>query len=274
MWDSTAPCVKCLRSSVKRLWNEEWNLYLFAESRRFPMVRLMSLVLLAAGSLAAASAQNSIPLLPPVQHEVLFHGSRGQKRVALTFDACATGPRSRYDDRITRILIDTRTRATLFLGGRWMEDHAQATRQLAADSLFELGNHTYLHPHLTTLADDAIREELSKTQQIMYRLTDRQPHLFRAPYGEYDERVVRIAGSLGLITVQYDLPSGDPDTLVTKERLIDYVASSARNGSIIVMHINRRGWHTAEALPEIIRRLRARGFALVTVGELLGTSHP
>ena len=43
----------------------------------------------------------------------------------------------------------------------------------------------------------------------------------------------------------------------------------AKGGSIIVMHINQRGWHTAEALPEIITRLRKRGFTFVTVSELL-----
>ena len=43
----------------------------------------------------------------------------------------------------------------------------------------------------------------------------------------------------------------------------------ARSGSIIVMHINRRGWHTAEALPDIISIMHKRGFTFVKVGELL-----
>jgi peptidoglycan/xylan/chitin deacetylase (PgdA/CDA1 family) len=48
------------------------------------------------------------------------------------------------------------------------------------------------------------------------------------------------------------------------------VQRGARNGSIIIMHANGRGWHTAEALPQIIAFLRGRGFELVTVSELLG----
>jgi peptidoglycan/xylan/chitin deacetylase (PgdA/CDA1 family) len=55
----------------------------------------------------------------------------------------------------------------------------------------------------------------------------------------------------------------------SKKKLIEYVTRNARNGSIVVMHINRRGWHTAEALPEIIARLRRRGYEFVTVGRLL-----
>ena len=69
--------------------------------------------------------------------------------------------------------------------------------------------------------------------------------------------------------MQYDLPSGDPDTNATKEKLIEYVSTMTKNGSVIVMHMNGRGWHTAEALPEIIDRLRKRGFIFVTVSELM-----
>jgi peptidoglycan/xylan/chitin deacetylase (PgdA/CDA1 family) len=74
---------------------------------------------------------------------------------------------------------------------------------------------------------------------------------------------------MGLVTVEYDLASGDPDRHATKEKLVEYVTSAAHSGSIIVMHINQRGWHTAEALPDIIAMLRKRGYKLVTVGELL-----
>jgi peptidoglycan/xylan/chitin deacetylase (PgdA/CDA1 family) len=67
----------------------------------------------------------------------------------------------------------------------------------------------------------------------------------------------------------YDLASGDPDTNITAQALIRYVTSAAKKGSIIVMHVNGRGWHTAEALPSIIAGLKRRGFRFVTVGELL-----
>jgi peptidoglycan/xylan/chitin deacetylase (PgdA/CDA1 family) len=117
--------------------------------------------------------------------------------------------------------------------------------------------------------DARLRLELKWTQDVLYTLTGRQGTLFRAPYGEIDARVVRLAAEAGLTTVQYDLPSGDPDKRVSKKKLVEYVAGTARSGSIVVMHINRRGWHTAEALPEIIKRLRARGYRFVTVSELL-----
>ncbi len=213
------------------------------------------------------------PRLPAVPPQVIAHGIRNEKRIALTFDACSTRKPSQYDERVTRVLIDTQTPATIFLGGKWIEEEPEQVKILASEPQFELGNHTFLHPHMTKVSDDRIKEELQRTQDVLYALTGRRATLFRPPYGEYDNRVVTIAAAMGLTTVEYDLASGDPDLHATKENLIDYVTEKARNGSIIVMHINRRGWHTAEALPAIIARLREQGFTFVTVGDLIRTMH-
>ncbi len=218
---------------------------------------------------AQTTAEIKPPRPPSVPAEVISHGLRTVKRIALTFDACSTSKPTGYDERITRVLVETGTPATVFLGGKWIEDHESAAKQLASLPLLELGNHTYLHPHLTKVSDGQIREELRQTQQELFKVTGRTATLFRPPYGEYDDRVVKIAAELGLTTIEYDLASGDPDVHFTKQKLIEYVTSAARSGSIVVMHINGRGWHTAEALPDIILALRKRGFRLVTVGELL-----
>lgn len=208
--------------------------------------------------------------LPPVPPQVVVRGARKIKVVALTFDACATSNKpSQYDARITSILLNMQVPATIFLGGKWMEERPEETRYLASIPLFELGNHTFLHPHMTKVSDERAREELQWTQAIMFAMTGRQATLFRAPYGEIDNRVVRLVAEAGMITVQFDLPSGDPDDHATRDKLVEYVTSMAKNGSIVVMHINGNGRHTAEALPRIVKRLRKRGFELVTVSEML-----
>src|SRR5205085_10210179 len=99
--------------------------------------------------------------------------------------------------------------------------------------------------------------------------TGRLPRFFRPPYGDVDPELTEEAGRSGLRTVEYDFPSGDPDRRITRERLVAWVLAKARPGSIVVMHMNRRGWHTAEALPEIVAGLRAKGFRLSTVGEMV-----
>ena len=208
----------------------------------------------------------------PEHPDVLGHGPRDVMQVALTFDACSTTEVHKYDERVIHALVEHRVPATLFIGGSWAKDEAEALKGLAKNPLFELGNHTYSHPHLTWKTDDRIREELVRTQEEISGLTGVKPALFRPPFGEYDERVVKIAKELGLRTVEYDLPSGDPGA--PKDKLVEWVVQQARPGSIVVMHLNHVKFHTADALPEIIAGLRARGFSFVKVSDLARAGAP
>jgi peptidoglycan/xylan/chitin deacetylase (PgdA/CDA1 family) len=196
-------------------------------------------------------------------------GVHSQKEVALSFDACPTSGKNHFNKTIANILLQTRTPATVFLSGRWVEEDSAATRLLASDSLIEFGNHSFTHPHLTRMPLHKVREELERTQKIISDLTGHTPFLFRAPYGEYNDTLISTAKELGLATVQFDVESGDPDTTFTAPRLIKWVTKETRNGSIIIMHINNRGWHTAQALPAIIQFLRDKGYKLVKVSDLM-----
>jgi peptidoglycan/xylan/chitin deacetylase (PgdA/CDA1 family) len=190
--------------------------------------------------------------------------------VALTFDACSLAGPSRYDQGVIDALRDAGAPATLFLSGHWADTHPDVAKELAADPLFEIGNHTYVHPHMMRIPPERQRRELARTQDVLEGLTGRRPRLFRPPYGEVDTNVARVAAQLGLRTIQFDVASGDPDKSFTKKRLTQWVLRSVKPGSIVVMHMNGNGWHTAEALPVIIQGLRDRGFVLSKVGTLLG----
>lgn len=207
----------------------------------------------------------------PGHPDVLDHGPRDAMRVALTFDACSTSE-SQFDARVVHALVEHKVPATIFVGGGWAKDEPEALKAMAKNPLFELGNHTYSHPHLTWKTDERIREELTRTQAEISTLTGLKPSLFRPPFGEYDDRVVKIAKELGLRTVEYDLPSGDPGA--PKAKLVEWVVQQARPGSIVVMHLNHVKFHTADALPEIIAGLRARGFSFVKVSDLAGAAAP
>jgi peptidoglycan/xylan/chitin deacetylase (PgdA/CDA1 family) len=200
--------------------------------------------------------------------QALFHGSRHEKKIALTFDACPSSAHGGFDKRIVQILVDSGVPATFFLSGKWIIRHKNDVKKLALIPGFELGNHSYSHPHCTTISDDSIRQELERTESLLKNIAGTSSKLFRPPYAETDQRVDSIAQKIGLTTVMYDLASGDPDSTLSRAHLINYVATSARNGSIIVMHVNGRGWHTTEALPMIIQALRAKGFIFSRVSEL------
>jgi len=200
---------------------------------------------------------------------VIEHGRRDSREIAITFDACPTTLPDEYDEKVIDILLREKTTATLFLSGRWVEKNPEKVKFLAAQPQFEIANHAFWHPHLLEKDNDRILRELKRTQAIIKKMTGRTPHYFRPPYGEVDERVAAIAQNAGLTTIQYDIASGDPDVGLSPQRIIRSILRDAKGGSIIVFHMNRKGVHTAEVLPDIIDGLRKKGFTLVTVGELL-----
>ncbi len=213
-----------------------------------------------------------VPYVVRVKAVPWNYGSRRIRRIALTFDACSWSwsRRSRYDKRITDILIRTKTPATLFVGGKWVLDHKRESRALLKVPFFEFANHTYLHGHLTRVSRARLERELRWTQEIIYTHLGVIPALYRPPFFESNRRVVRTAAKLGLRSILGDLPSGDPNPKFTKRVMTRGVLRDARNGSIVVMHMNGGGHHTAEALPGIIRGLKRKGFTLVKVSTILG----
>ena len=200
---------------------------------------------------------------------IIEHGPRDAKKIALTFDACPTGKADEYDEQVIDILLHKQVPATLFMSGRWVEKNVGKAKFLAAQPLFEIANHTYFHPHLLEKTDDRIIREFKNSQAEIKKVTGRTPRYFRPPFGEVDEHVAELAKKAGLVTIQYDIASGDPDPDLSPKRIVRVLLRDARGGSIIVFHMNRNGVHTAEFLPEIIEGLRKKGFTLVTVGEML-----
>jgi peptidoglycan/xylan/chitin deacetylase (PgdA/CDA1 family) len=120
------------------------------------------------------------------------------------------------------------------------------------------------------LNDSEISTEIVSTQDMLYKLTGRESHLFRLPFGDSNEQVLNLIAQHGLYTIQWDVETGDPDPNFDAQTINKAVRLSVQNGSIVIMHANGRGWHTAEALPHIIEYLRDQGYTLVTVSQLLG----
>ena len=203
--------------------------------------------------------------IPPA----LEHGGRDEKRVAITFDLCSAG-KYLFDQSVYESIERLRVPATIFIGGVWAEKNPQLARRIAADPLLEVASHAYHHPHLPTLSASELDAEFSQSQKALFSITGVWPRLLRAPYGEVDPHVLEAAARNHLTIVQYDLPSGDPDPALKADKIVRWVVDSAKDGSIIVMHINQNGVHTAETFPRIVRELRRKGFELVTVSQLLG----
>jgi peptidoglycan/xylan/chitin deacetylase (PgdA/CDA1 family) len=190
--------------------------------------------------------------------------------VAITFDACATRSQAYgFDRKVFELLKREQIPATIFVSGRWVEGHPDAMQELAADPLIEFGDHSYDHPHMSRLPAASMSEQIDLTEAALGRY-GKHSVAFRPPFGEWSGRLVEVAREKGLPLVTWDVVSGDPSARTTSAGMIRTVLSKTRPGSIVIFHINGRGWKTAEALPEILAGLRARGFHFVLLSQLLG----
>ena len=161
-----------------------------------------------------------------------------EKKVALTFDAAWGADKT---EGIMNILKEYEADATFFLVGFWMESYADMTKAIAQNG-FEIGSHSNTHPHMSRLETADVISELTVSVSKIKGLTDQEVKLFRAPFGEYNDRVIEGAESLGL-------------------------TSKAKEGSIILFHNNSD--HILTVLPAVLTALKDKGFSFVRVSNLI-----
>jgi peptidoglycan/xylan/chitin deacetylase (PgdA/CDA1 family) len=233
------------------------------------------LVLRAAAALPATPPSAPSPVAPPpAATRPIRRVETQQPQVALTFDACATkNSWYGFDRDVFDILKREQVPATVFVSGLWVETHPEAMADLTGDPLIEFGDHSYDHPHMTKLGATEVGAEIDETEAALGRY-GRHAVAFRPPFGEWNANLVQLVRARQLPTVTWDVVSGDPSTHSTTASIVKAVLHQARPGSIIVFHINGRGWKTHEALPEVLAGLRARGFKLVSLSELLQGEGP
>ncbi|MEU5484276.1 polysaccharide deacetylase family protein [Streptomyces mirabilis] len=192
---------------------------------------------------------------------------RKAKCVALTFDG---GP-SLTTPKLLDILKQDDLHATFFVQGQGhIAKYPEILRRIS-DEGHEIGNHTWYHEVLTDINENDARQELTRTQDAIEKITGTRPILMRPPEGRTNRKVAKICRDLGLAQVLWSVTAKDYETtdsaLITK-RVLD---QTHRDG-IILLHDLHKG--TVPAVPGIIKALKQRGYTIVTVSQLLAPAKP
>lgn len=224
---------------------------------------------------------------PAEQRPTFDHAATSEKIVALTFDADMTPGMLRelksgkvsswYNEKVIAALRQQQAPATLFLTGLWIETYPDATKQLAADPLFELGNHSYSHGafhspcySLFPIPESKQAAEVQKTDDLLKQYAAPYKRYFRFPGLCSDAQAMKTVEGQG-----YTVIGGDVDGADAFEKSPKWVASEVvshvRPGSIVVLHMHGgpNAPATAAALPEIVTKLRSEGYSFVKVSDLL-----
>ena len=188
------------------------------------------------------------------------------KVIALTFDAAWGADKTQG---IIDILNEYDADATFFLVGFWIDKYEEEVKAIAEAGL-EIGNHSKNHLNMPRLNEDSIREEISSVNGRIEELTGVRPTFFRAPYGDYSNRLLTVVDELDMVGIQWSIDSLDWKGLSAKE-IVERVVPKAKSGDIVLFHNNSD--HVLDALPLVIMGLKNKGFRFVGLSDMVATEN-
>lgn len=189
-----------------------------------------------------------------------------EKKISISFDAAWDN--SDTED-LKNILGERNIKTTFFVVGGWVDRYPESVKSLS-DAGHEIMNHSANHPHMTQISPDKMVDELNECGDKIEAITGKKPNLFRPPYGDYNNEVVKTARECGYYTIQWDVDSLDWKDLSADE-IYKRVVPKVVPGSIVLFHNAAK--HTPEALPRIVDDLISQGYEIVPISELILTEN-
>jgi len=188
--------------------------------------------------------------------------------IALTFD---DGPNATLTPKLLDLLAARHLKATFFVVGQNAADHPDILKRAVREG-HEIANHSWSHPNLGKMSDEAVRRELQKTDDAIAAAIGKRPTLLRPPYGSITSHQKKwIHDEFGYRIIIWDVDPLDwkrPGPSVVTARIL----KETKAGSIVLAHDIHPP--TIEAMPATFDQLMKKGFKSVTVTELLAMATP
>jgi peptidoglycan-N-acetylglucosamine deacetylase len=219
----------------------------------------------------------------PEPYRVARYGYSPHK-VVITFD---DGPDPEWTPKILDILKEKNASATFFLIGIQADKFSGLTKRIYEEGN-TIGNHTFTHPDVTNMSAPLFKAELNLTERLFGSMLGVRTTLMRPPYAIDEEpdtadqvRPLEIPQEMGYITVGNRIDPNDwsENPRRTAEQISDYVLShlppckveDLHCGNIVLLHDGGGDRsETVRALPMIIDGVRARGYEIAPIYDLLG----
>lgn len=192
----------------------------------------------------------------------IYAVSRADNHIAVTFD-CAWG--NSNTDLLLSLLKDANATATFFVTGEFCDKYPEDVRKMYQAG-HEIGNHSDLHPHIEGININDLIEDTRECSRKIKMITGEEPKIYRAPYGEYDDNTVSTIEGMGMKMIQWSVDSIDWQE-PNADTIIERVVSKTESGSILLFHNDLE--NTAQALPDVLTKLKQKGFTFVKVSDLV-----
>ena len=168
-------------------------------------------------------------------------------------------------DQILEVLKNNDVKITFFMVGEWVDKYPDAVKKIY-EAGHEIGSHSNTHPHVNNLSSEKNLEEIKLSVSKIEKITGSQTKLYRTPYGEYNDTVIKTATENGYYPIQWDVDTLDYEGK-TGDEMWGRIKGKIKNGSIILSHNGTK--HTAESLDMLIKNIKSKGFEIVKVSDLI-----
>ena len=188
-----------------------------------------------------------------------------EKKIALTFD---DGPHPLYTPEILEILKKNNVKATFFVVGENADLYPDILRQTAEEG-HEIGDHTFSHLQANKTSSQKLSEDMKKSRECILKICEYNVRLFRPPGGAVNRRLTDITEKMDYKVVLWNIDTKDW-THKSADKICENVLTNVKGGSIILFHdyIYEKS-STAEALINLIPKLKEMGYTFVTVSDLI-----
>lgn len=208
------------------------------------------------GNIKTITTSATTKLLP------IYNVKTEEKKIAFTMN-CAWNADD--VDSILETLKKNDVNITFFMVGNWVDKYPEAVKKIY-EAGHEIGSHSNTHPHVNDLSSEKNLEEIKLSVSKIEKITGQKTNLYRTPYGEYNDVVIQTAQENGYYAIQWNLDTLDYKGL-TGEEMWNRIKDKLDNGSIILSHNGTE--HTADSLDMLIKNIKAQGFKVTTVSNLI-----
>lgn len=229
-----------------------------------------------ASDTAVAQPSASAPKVRLVEPKLHLAKADGvsRLRVALTFDACMGA----VDERILSTLVNERIPATVFVTARWLRKNPETVAVFRAHpDLFEIENHGENHIPAIDVAvpvygipaagsPEAVSREVAKGAEAVIAAGFPAPHWFRGATAKYDRTSIDEIRAMGYRIAGYSL-NGDDGSLLGAGAAEKRIAA-ARDGDVVISHINQPTHAAGQGVANAILKLKARGVEFVRLADV------
>ena len=200
------------------------------------------------------------------KNNAYYVGDTSKKVIYLTFDC---GYEAGYTQKILDILKKHNVKATFFVVGNYLKSEPEIIKRMNSEGHI-VGNHTYSHPDMAKITDEAkFLEELKKVEDEYKQITgEEMKKYYRPPQGKFSEDNLKMANKAGYKTFFWSLAYVDwyKDKQPSKEEAFSKLIPRIHPGSIVLLHNTSET--NANILDELLTKWESMGYTFKNLGDV------